>query len=136
MKPNFARRVVALINQERTKADLDPLKINSQLALAARQHTKSMANNDFFSHYGVNGSSPFERIENTGYEYSIAAENIAAGYQTPETVVRAWMGSTGHRANILNSDITEIGVGYRYFANDSGLVNYNHYWTTTFGSSD
>ncbi len=44
------------------------------------------------------------------------------------------MGSAGHRANILNSDLTEIGVGYEYLVNDSGSVNYNSYWTTTFGT--
>ncbi len=44
------------------------------------------------------------------------------------------MGSAGHRANILNPDLTEIGVGYEYLANDTGSVNYNSYWTTTFGT--
>ncbi|MDJ0690009.1 MAG: CAP domain-containing protein [Xenococcaceae cyanobacterium MO_188.B32] len=79
-----------------------------------------------FSHYPIRND--------TGYQYSTAAENIAAGYQTPEAVVEAWMGSAGHRANILNPDLTEIGVGYEYLANDTGSVNYNSYWTTTFGT--
>ena len=134
MNPDFIDRVVELINVERTQADLDPLQIDSQLSQAAQVHTQSMANDDFFSHYGVDGSSPFERIQDTGYQYLAAAENIAAGYQTPEAVVEAWMGSAGHRANILNSDLTEIGVGYECLANDTGSVNYNSYWTTTFGT--
>ena len=135
MNSKFINRVVELINDERTKAGLDSLKIDSQLSQAAQVHTESMATDDFFSHFGVDGFSPFKRIRDTGYQYSTAAENIAAGYQTPEAVVEAWMGSAGHRANILNSNLTEIGVGYEYLANDTGSVNYNHYWTTTFGTS-
>lgn len=135
MNPDFIHQVVDLINDERIQANLDPLQIDRQLSEAAQIHSESMADDDFFSHYGVDGASPFDRIEDAGYRYSIAAENIAAGYQTPEAVVEAWMGSSGHRANILNSDLTEIGVGYEYLANDTGLVNYDSYWTTTFGTS-
>ena len=134
MNSDFANRVLALINVERTQANLDSLQIDSQLSQAAQTHSESMADNNFFSHSGVDGSSPFDRIQDTGYQYSTAAENIAAGHQTPESVVEAWMGSAGHRANILNSDLTEIGIGYEYLANDTGSVNYNSYWTTTFGT--
>lgn len=134
MNSNFVNEVVNLINVERTRADLDPLQIDRQLTQAAQAHTESMADNDFYSHTGVDNSSPFDRIQNTGYQYLTAAENIAAGYQTPEAVVQAWMGSTEHRANILNSDLTEIGVGYEYLAIDTGLVNYHSYWTTSFGT--
>ena len=126
--------VVALINAERTQAGLGSLRVNSQLEQAAQNHSNSMALDDFFSHTGSDGSSPFDRIAYTGYQYSAAAENIAAGQSTPEDVVQAWMGSSGHRANILNGDLTEIGVGYEYLANDTGAVNYNHYWTNTFGT--
>lgn len=134
MNSNFVNEVVNLINVERTRADLDPLQIDRQLTQAAQAHTESMADNDFYSHTGVDNSSPFDRIQNTGYQYLTAAENIAAGYQTPEAVVQAWMGSTEHRANILNSDLTEIGVGYEYLAIDTGLVNYHSYWTTSFAT--
>jgi uncharacterized protein YkwD len=131
---NFINRVAKLINIERTEAGLDTLKVDSQLSQAAQIHSRSMARNDFFSHSGIDGSSPFDRIEDTGYKYSIAAENIAAGDKTPRAVVQAWMGSRGHREIILNEDLTEIGVGYQYLGNDTGSVNYNHYWTTTFGT--
>ena len=73
MNPDFINRVVELINVERTQADLDSLQIDSQLSQAAQLHTESMATDDFFSHYGVDGSSPFERIQDTGYQYSTAA---------------------------------------------------------------
>lgn len=134
MNSKFINRVANLINVERTRADLDTLKVDSQLSQAAQIHSNSMAKNDFFSHVGIDGSSPFDRIQDAGYEYSTAAENIAAGYQTPKEVVQGWMGSAGHRANILNPDLTEIGIGHEYLANDTGSVNYNHYWTTTFGT--
>jgi len=134
MNPDFIDQVVDLINDERTQANLDPLEMDSQLSEAAQLHSESMANDDFFSHQGVDGSSPFDRIEDAGYQYSRAAENIAAGHQTPEAVVQGWMNSSGHRANILNPNFTEIGVGYEDLANDTGSVNYNSYWTTTFGT--
>lgn len=63
-------------------------------------------------------------------------ENIAAGYSTPEAVVEGWKNSSGHRANLLNPNFTELGVGYYYLANDTGSVNYNRYWTQVFGSGD
>jgi len=77
MNSAFINQVVDLINVERTEYDLDPLEIDSQLSQAAQVHTESMANDDFFSHYGIDGSSPFDRIQDTGYQYSTAAENIA-----------------------------------------------------------
>ncbi|MGL5871402.1 MAG: CAP domain-containing protein [Xenococcaceae cyanobacterium] len=129
----FINKVVQLVNLERAKLRLDPLQIDAQLSNAAQQHSQNMANKDFFSHTGKDGSSPFTRIKQTGYLFSTAAENIAVGYGTPEAVVKGWMGSSGHRSNILNANFTEIGVGYEYLANDTGMVNYHNYWTTTFG---
>ncbi|MGK7895009.1 MAG: CAP domain-containing protein [Xenococcus sp. (in: cyanobacteria)] len=132
--PGFINQVVSLVNHERNQAGLDSLQIDSQLAQAAQVHSENMADYDFFSHTGADGSSPFDRIRAAGYNYSYAGENIAAGQSTPEAVVQAWMGSSGHRANILNSNFTEIGIGYEFEPNDTGSVNYYHYWTNTFGA--
>ncbi len=63
MNSNFIEEVAELINLERTRADLDPLQIDSQLSQAAQIHSESMANDDFFSHSGIDGSSPFDRIQ-------------------------------------------------------------------------
>lgn len=93
-----------------------------------------MALQDFFSHTGIDGSTMVQRIQTTGYQFSSAAENIAAGYTTPEQVVAGWMESPGHRANILNPNLTEIGVGYYFLENDTANINYNHYWTQNFGT--
>lgn len=133
--PNsFEQRVFELTNQERLKAGLLPLTYDYQLETSAEIHSQDMALQDYFDHNGLDGSSPFDRIEAAGYNYSWAAENIAAGQTTPEQVVNGWMNSPGHRANILNPNLTEIGVGYYYLADDTGNQNFNHYWTQNFGT--
>ena len=131
--PNFIQQVLQLTNAERAQAGLRSLQLNVLLSRAAQRHSESMAYQDFFGHTGADGSSPFERIRNEGYRYSAAAENVAAGQSTPEDVVRSWMNSDGHRANILNPGYIDIGIGYEFLANDTGRVNFRHYWTQTFG---
>jgi len=130
----FASEVVALTNQHRAATGCAPLIPNAKLTAAAQLHSEDMALRDFFSHTGSNGSSPWARMAAQGYTFSRAAENIAAGYSTPASVVAGWMNSSGHRANILNCDLREIGVGYYFLANDTGNVNYRHYWTQDFGT--
>ncbi|MEL6221836.1 MAG: CAP domain-containing protein, partial [Cyanobacteria bacterium J06627_8] len=98
----FIRDVVALTNAERAKAGLTPLKLNEKLNKASYEHSRDMATGDFFEHTGADGSSPFDRLKANNYRYKSAAENIGAGYSSPESVVRAWMNSPGHRDNILN----------------------------------
>ena len=135
MSSQLINRVLELTNEERTKVGLEPLKLNAKLTKAADNHSDSMAEDDFFSHTGTDGSSVGDRVANNGYEYSTVGENIAAGQTTAEAVVQAWMDSPGHRANILNANYTEIGIGYEFLENDTGTVNYNHYWTQVFGTS-
>jgi len=131
---DFTNRVIELTNQERSKAGLSALKFESRLATAALRHSEDMALQDYFSHTQANGDTPWDRINATGYQYSDAAENVAAGMSTPESVVAGWMNSPGHRANILNPALKEIGVGYYFLAEDTGEVNYHHYWTQVFGT--
>lgn len=87
-----------------------------------------MACNGFFSHTGSDGSSPSQRISRQGYHWSAIAENIAAGYGDPASVVAGWMGSQGHKENLLNPDYTEVGIGYVYVAGSP----YGAYWTADF----
>ena len=131
---DFAEQVVVLVNQERAANGCGPVTMESRLRAAAQGHSEDMALNDFFSHTGSDGSSPWDRIHAQGYQYSTAGENIAAGYSTPESVMDGWMNSPGHRANILNCDFVHIGVGYYYLANDTGSTNYHHYWTQDFAA--
>uniref|UniRef100_A0ACD5GYD8 CAP domain-containing protein n=1 Tax=Desertifilum tharense IPPAS B-1220 TaxID=1781255 RepID=A0ACD5GYD8_9CYAN len=128
----FINRVLELTNQERSRLGLSPLTLSPLLSQAAQTHSQNMALQDFFSHTGLDGSSPSDRARIVGYS-SGTAENIAAGYTTPEAVVTGWMNSPGHRENILNPNYRTIGVGYHFLANDTGQVNWNHYWTQMFG---
>ncbi|MGF1542707.1 MAG: CAP domain-containing protein [Pleurocapsa sp.] len=134
MSSELINQVLELTNTERAKAGLKPLKLNSQLSNAAQTHSNNMAKDDFFSHTGADGSNIGNRIQNAGYQYSTAGENIAAGQRTAEQVVEGWMNSPGHRANILNADFTEIGIGHAFLENDTGSVNYNYYWTQVFAA--
>jgi uncharacterized YkwD family protein len=127
---SFEAEVINLINQERTNEGLPALSSQSQLTSAARTHSDDMACNNFFSHTSPTTGSPFDRISAAGYSYSAAGENIAAGYGSPVAVVDGWMNSSGHRANILSTDFTQIGVGYAYWADS----DYGAYWTAVFAS--
>ena len=128
--------VIALTNAERANHGCAPLAYSPRLTAAAQGHRRDMAINDYFSHYSLDGRTPWDRIRATGYDYDRAAENIAAGYGSPASVVAGWMASTGHRANILNCALTEIGVGYYLHSPDTGSVNYYHYWTQVFATPD
>lgn len=98
-----------------------------------------METNNFFSHTGSDSSQFWQRIQWAGYSYSRAWENIAAGHTTPAAVVDGWMNSPGHRANILDAGLTEIGLGYILNPDDRPLPGYSFpfcdYWTTDFGKS-
>jgi Ca2+-binding RTX toxin-like protein len=135
-KDQFDQQVLKLVNQYRSQNGLRALTLSQELDQAADKYANRMATGDFFSHNDPNGSTPFTRMKAEGYNYSWAGENIAAGYSTPEAVVQGWMNSPGHRANILNANYTHMGLGYAYLANDTGTVNYNHYWVQNFGSGD
>ncbi len=130
----FSRRVVDLTNNFRLQNNLAPLAINSKLTAVAQAYSQTMANQDFVAHQGLDGAQPWERMTMGGYKWSRAAENIAAGQETPEAVMQSWINSSGHRANLLDPKLKEIGVGYFFLANDTGNVNYNSYWTQNFGA--
>ncbi|MBS4199422.1 sporulation protein [Bacillus sp. FJAT-49732] len=119
----FEQQVVDLTNQERAKYGLSPLKVDIELSKVAREKSRDMSVNHYFDHTSPTYGSPFDMMKKFGITYRSAGENIAMGQQTPQEVVRAWMNSEGHRANILNSSYTHIGVGY---------VANGNYWTQQF----
>ena len=127
---SIEQQVVELTNQLRQQHGCSPLTISPQLTAAARGHSQDMADHNFVSHTGSDGSSPWDRMQRAGYDYTQAAENVAAGYATAEAVVAGWYNSLAHRANMLNCDLREIGVGYAYNSNS----DYDFYWTQDFGS--
>jgi uncharacterized protein YkwD len=127
----FEAQVFSLVNAERAKEGIGPLARNGKLDAAAQRHSNDMACNNFMSHTGSDGSSPWDRMNQAGYDWIRAAENIAAGQSTPESVVAAWMNSTqGHRETILDPNLEDIGIAYAYKSSTS----YGHYWTTDFGA--
>lgn len=130
--PTILQDVLRLTNQQRQQNGLSALRYDNQLASAAQTHTQNMALQDFFSHTGLDNSQPWDRVNQTGYSWSRVTENIAAGQRTAEQVVNGWMNSPGHRANILDPNVQEIGLGHYYLSNDTGDTNYNHYWTQVF----
>jgi uncharacterized protein YkwD len=122
--------VVTLTNAERAKAGCGPLTVDATLTAVAQAHSQDMATHNYFDHNSQDGRSPFDRMTAAGYRYSTAAENIAAGQRTAQDVMTGWMNSPGHRANILNCALKEIGVGYA----TASSSQYGVYWTQDFGT--
>lgn len=104
---SFSEEVVILVNEERRKFGLMPLKPSASLMYSAKIRVNELPTK--FSHTRPDGSSCFTAVR-TSYRY--VGENIAAGQRTPAAVVEAWMNSKGHRENILNSRFKEIGIAY------------------------
>ncbi len=120
---NYENEVIRLVNEIRVKNGLKALTHDWELSRVARYKSQDMKDNNYFSHTSPVYGSPFNMIRNFGISYKSAAENIAKGQKNPQAVVNAWMNSAGHRANILNSTYTKIGVGY---------VAGGNYWTQMF----
>ncbi|WP_404468007.1 CAP domain-containing protein [Sutcliffiella horikoshii] len=119
----FEKKVVELTNAEREKQGLAPLELDVELSKVAKDKSKDMQQNNYFSHNSPTHGSPFDMMKKYGIQYNTAGENIAQGQQSPEEVVNAWMNSEGHRANIMNENFTHIGVGH---------VEEGNYWTQMF----
>ncbi|MBQ5749175.1 MAG: hypothetical protein IIV87_03350 [Oscillospiraceae bacterium] len=119
----YEREVVRLVNIEREKNGLPALTLREDLCIHARVKSQDMRSGGYFSHTSPTYGSPFEMMQSFGITYRSAGENIAMGYNSPQSVVQAWMNSEGHRANILSASFTHLGVGY---VADGG------YWTQWF----
>ncbi len=104
------QEVFNLINAQRTAAGLSALKIDEELQNVARVKAKDMVDNNYFSHNSPTYGTPFNMIKNYGITYKAAGENIA-GNSTNKGAVNAWMNSSGHKANILNSNYNYTGIG-------------------------
>jgi uncharacterized protein YkwD len=120
--------VVATVNQHRGASGLAGLTVDARLTNAAQSHANDMANRRKMTHRGSNGSNAGQRIALQGYGWSTWAENVAAGQLTPADVMNAWMNSSGHRANILNGWMVNIGVAAATGSN--GVT----YWAMVLGA--
>lgn len=110
-----------LLNADRAQNGLPALKWNGRLAGLAEKYGQDMINRHYFSHYNPEGQSPFDRMQAAGISYSYAGENLAINTSV-NTAEQAFMNSPGHRANILNANYTEVGLGVRYDSNGSAYV--------------
>lgn len=125
IKNERAERILELVNAERKKAGLNELILNNNLSKMSEKRAKEISVN--FNHIRPDGSSWNTALDEYHIAYRYAGENIAAGYNSPEAVVDGWMNSEGHRANILDPDFTEMGIGYY---TDSSM--YKYYWAQNF----
>lgn len=111
-------RLFQLTNNERIKNGLKPLTYNEKLAKAAFEKAKDMFAKNYWAHYAPDGTTPWDFILSSGYQYAYAGENLAKDFMFSEGVVSAWMNSKPHRENILRPNYEEVG-----FAVVNGVLN-------------
>ncbi len=111
------RATLCLLNAERRRKGLRPVRSNARLRVAALRHSRDMAARRYLEHVSPEGTDHAVRIARAGYpltERSVSGENLAAGEReaaAPAVIVEGWMGSPGHRRNILRPEFREIGIG-------------------------
>ncbi|MDX8045212.1 CAP domain-containing protein [Gracilibacillus sp. S3-1-1] len=119
----YVQKVVELTNQARNENGVDTVNFDHDVANVAQNKAEEMADRNYFSHTSPTYGSPFDMLKAFDVEYTRASENIAAGQSTPEEVVESWLHSEGHRKNLLDPNVSHIGVGYSPDGN---------YWTQMF----
>jgi uncharacterized protein YkwD len=129
---------LCLLNAQRARAGERPLTENARLQSAAEVHSLDMAQRKFFEHLNPDGVQPAARIVRAGYPPILVGENLAWGEEersTPAEIVHSWMGSPGHRANVLQARYVEIGIGLAYQAPEpQPEPRAAAIYTTTFGA--
>nr|WP_092074035.1 CAP domain-containing protein [Dendrosporobacter quercicolus]NSL47796.1 CAP domain-containing protein [Dendrosporobacter quercicolus DSM 1736]SDM75837.1 Cysteine-rich secretory protein family protein [Dendrosporobacter quercicolus] len=110
-----------LLNKDRAANGLPALTLNSKLTSLADDYAADMIKRSYFSHYNPEGESPFDRMDKAGITYTSAGENLAINTSVAAAQT-AFMNSSGHRANILNSSFTEVGIGVVHSSDGSVYV--------------
>jgi uncharacterized YkwD family protein len=110
--------ILKLVNNERAKAGIPPLKANSDLNKLAFMKSQDIVENGYFSHHSPAYGSPFDMMKSYGINYTCAGENLAID-KCAANAHRAWMNSKTHRENILNPYFREVGIGVCKEANES-----------------
>jgi uncharacterized protein YkwD len=127
LDPEKARDI---INQYRRDNKLKPIKLNAELSEAAKAHSRDLAKWDRISHYGSDGSNPWDRVKRTGYKARLAAENVGTGQVDFSEVMRGWKDSPGHNKNLLLSDATDMGLALV----QDPKTEFKSFWTLVLGS--
>ena len=107
LNPSLA---LTLINDYRATKGLKPLKLDPRLTIAAKAQSRDLAKTDRISHYGADGSSPWDRVKRAGYDAKIAAENVGTGQASLEEVFKGWTQSPGHNRNLLLPGARDMGI--------------------------
>lgn len=115
--------LVSLINKERELGGIPPLIVDWEIARLARYKSEEMKNHGLFDHESLVYGNPAQLLERFHIQFCRAGANIAMGQDTPQEVMDAWHGSTGHKANLINPDFTRAGVGLAQ--DENGIL----YWT-------
>jgi uncharacterized protein YkwD len=122
------KAILELTNKERAKEKLPPLEPHDLLIKAARAHSANMSKQGELNHI-LDGKNPGKRLDDVGYDWMEVGENIAQGTdETPADILKLWMGSELHKANVLNKDFNQIGIGI--VKNAKGEVYYTQVFAT------
>lgn len=127
LNPETARD---LINQYRKAKGLKAVKLDAKLTQAARAHSQDLAKWDRISHYGSDGSNPWDRVKRAGYNARVAAENVGTGQVTFEEVLKGWQNSPGHNKNLLLADVEHMGLALVH----DPKTEFKTFWTLVVGS--
>lgn len=124
-------RARVLVNAYRAEKGLKPLKINTELTNAAKAHSRDLAKWDRISHFGSDGSNPWDRVKRAGYNAKLAAENVGTGQVTFEEVLKGWKDSPGHNKNLLLADAEHMGIALV----QEPKTEFKTFWTLVIGSA-
>jgi len=119
-----------VINAYRKKHGLKPLKLNPELTEAAKSHSRDLAKWDRISHYGSDGSNPWDRVKRTGYKARLTAENVGTGQVDFNEVMKGWEESPGHNKNLLTPDGVHMGIALVQDPN----TEFKSFWTLVIGA--
>lgn len=116
--PYKVGEIVKETNEARLTEGLPALATSSKLTIAAQLKANHMATNRYFGHWSPDGKTPWDFITMAGYDYYTAGENLAIHFMETEDMVKAWLNSPTHRANLLNPSFKETGIGIAYGESD------------------
>ena len=119
-----------LINAYRRQHGLKPVKLDALLTKAAKAHSRDLAKWDRISHFGSDGSNPWDRVKRSGYRARLAAENVGTGQVTLKEVMAGWKKSPGHNKNLLLRDAEHMGIALV----QSSKTEFRTFWTLVLGA--
>lgn len=123
-------QAIELINAYRAQHSLEPLKLDAKLMLAAKMHSRDLAKHDRISHYGSDGSSPWDRVARTGFNARLAAENVGTGQASLAEVLKGWEQSEAHNRNLLLAEATHMGIALA----QNPKSEFHTFWTLVVGT--